>query len=298
MFYHPVNASNEAIVILKSANSKPHDEAILKIRSSLIKERIVVFNLNGDAKNIIQVMKKVSLISPKTIIGVGNKAILALKSAPEITTPTVFCLITNLDGALSRPNSWIVPLQTHPKNNSEYLNPFFSGKRIGIPFNSNRSQAIINDLVAFYKDNQIDLYPFSVERSEEMGPMLRLTKGKYDALWIIPDNSIINGLTLQFLYQYSKKENIPIIGFSDEMTQQGAILSLTGNYGDMGSLAAFTAQEIIAGNNPKKIQYPKNTIPYFNSRVAKFLNIPSPNPQENISTAFIYFPLNKKLRRP
>jgi len=298
VFYSPVKASSNPIVILKSADSKPYDEAVNSIRNSLSDERVIVFTLNYSAKNIVETMDKVSLISPKTIIGVGNSAILALKSAPDITVPAVFCLVTNLDGALSRPNSWVVPLQTHPEKFFEYLNPYFSGRRIGIPFNPNRSQVIINDLVAFYKDKQIDLYPFPVKSPEEMSPMLKLAKVNYDALWIIPDNSIIDSLTLHYIYEYSQKENLPLLGFSGEMTQKGAMISLSGNYNDMGNLAALTAKQIMAGDHPNKIQYPKYIVPSFNSRVARSLNIPTPKPQGKISTRFTIFPLNTRLRYP
>lgn len=286
-------AADTPIVILTGANIEPYQAAAEGAKKALQGERFVVVSVDAEIEKIQHVMEKVSLLSPKAIIAIGSEAALAERIG-SIDSPVVFCLVVDHDEWLKRPRSWAVSLHLSPEDSFHRIRQALPNKRIAIPYNPERTASFVKDLTGYFTKNNVELIPIVVRKPVELGPALIQARSKYDALWIIPDPSFIDPLSVTYIIEYSMVERIPIIGFSEAITQNGAILSVAGNYEDMGKQAAELALKVLSGQNPRRIAFPRKVQTYLNLRVAKLLDL-------NITDTLIaqadqLYPIDHKLR--
>src|SRR5262249_40015949 len=77
-----------------------------------------------------------------------------------------------------------------------------------------------------------------------------------DALWIVPDETILSNAVVQQMLLYSYRRRIPLLGLSDRHAQMGALFSLSFASGeDIGRQAGELAQAILTGRAPSDVPY-------------------------------------------
>jgi len=72
-------------------------------------------------------------------------------------------------------------------------------------------------------------------------------KGKADALWLLPDTTVVNPATIDLLLLSTLENKIPVLTFSDKYVEKGALLSLEVDAEDAGRQAGEMANRILAG---------------------------------------------------
>ena len=107
---------------------------------------------------------------------------------------------------------------------------------------------------------------------------LRTLLSDVEALWLIPDSTVLTNESIRFILESALARQIPVIGFSPEFTRLGALLSLSVNYGQVGRETGLLAKRILDGEqrqplNPVPIERFKITV---NLKTAKFLGINFP----------------------
>lgn len=291
----PAHSSENPIVILVGPEVEAYRSAAEGAKKALQDLRTIVLPVNADLEHLKHVMEKVSLMSPKAIIAIGSEAALAVKTTP-VGPPVVFCLVVDHQGWLERPRSWAVSIHLSPEDSFDRIRLALPKKRIGIPYNPERTGRFLKELIYFSRKAKIELVPIIVQKPSELGPALTKARADYDALWILPDPSFIDTLSAKYVIEYSIHERIPIIGYSEGFTKNGAVLSLAGNYEDMGRQAAELAIRVGSGSDPAHIEYPRRIKTYINLRVARILNLDIA--QTLIAQADRIYPINPSLRIP
>jgi putative ABC transport system substrate-binding protein len=119
---------------------------------------------------------------------------------------------------------------------------------------------------------------FPVESEKEVPPQLRAMLEEVEALWLIPDSTVLTNESVQFILDSALARQVPVIGFSPEFTRMGALLSMSVNYGDVGRETGLLVKRILDGErllplNPLPIERLKITV---NLKTAKFLGITFP----------------------
>lgn len=265
--------SEGPIVILVGADIAPYQNAAKGAREGLSGHNIVTYILDSSPDRMFYTMEKVSLVSPKAVVAIGNQAVLAIKANP-INAPVVFCLVVDHANGLGIPQSWGISMHPLPREAYERIHQVFPMSRIGILYNPERTGDLVQELVSYFKNTPIQLVPMIVRKPAEITPTLRKMRSQFDALWLLPDGSFIDSLSVQAIIEYSIDEYLPILGFSEALTKNGAVLSVAGDYEDMGRQAAETAKRVISGERPARIQPPSRLTTFINIRVARILNIP------------------------
>ena len=81
-----------------------------------------------------------------------------------------------------------------------------------------------------------------------------------DALWLVPDETVLSQAVVQQMLLLSYRWKIPLLGLSDRHAQMGALFALSFASGeDIGRQAGELAQAILAGR-------PVTDVPYTNAR--------------------------------
>jgi putative ABC transport system substrate-binding protein len=69
-----------------------------------------------------------------------------------------------------------------------------------------------------------------------------------DALWIVPDETVLSQAVVQEMLLFSYRRKIPLLGVSDRHAQMGALFALSFASGeDIGRQAGELAQAILGG---------------------------------------------------
>ncbi len=281
------------VVILLSSDEGPFRQSAGGAIDALGKSKARIIVLDKDPENIFHSMKKVSLISPPVVIAIGNQAALALQTYP-IEAPIVFSLIVDHRKALTIPNSYAISMHLSPEDAYSNILQILPGSRIGVPYNPERTGFLIDDLAQFFKNKKTKMVPIPINLPSEMGPALKAMRSEFDAIWILPDPSIIHPLSLEYLMEYSIRERIPVLGYSKAFTKAGAIFSISSSYEDMGRQAALLSKKILNGDKAEKLYYPERIHRFINIRVAKLLNITIPN--QLFASIDQVYPIEPRLR--
>ncbi|HEX9757493.1 MAG TPA: ABC transporter substrate binding protein [Nitrospiria bacterium] len=274
LFVFPLNVSpvTRPIVILKSSDIDAYQKATRGVMDALKNHPALVYNLNGDLNRIPHVMEKIDVVPPKAIIAIGSLSVLALKTV-AIDAPVVFCMVVNPTEALQNPKSYAISMHLPVDEAYHRIKQVFPDGRIGIPYNPDRTGDLIQNALSYFKDTSIELLPFVVRSPSDLGPNVTRLRSKMDALWLFPDSSFLDGVTVKFLLKYSFSENLPLIAYSEGFSKSGALLSLVGNYEEMGRKAAHVALRVVAGDYLPKVQHSTKLQTYINLQVAKRMDI-------------------------
>jgi putative ABC transport system substrate-binding protein len=117
-----------------------------------------------------------------------------------------------------------------------------------------------------------------VESEKELPQQLRALLGNVEALWLMPDSTVLTNESVRFILESALARQIPVIGFSPEFTRLGALLSMSVNYGDVGRETGLLVTRILDEErllplNPVPIERLKITV---NLKTARFLGMTFP----------------------
>jgi putative ABC transport system substrate-binding protein len=266
-------AGERPFVIIKSSDIDAYREAESGARDRLRGHPVIRYALDGDPDSIPDVAEQVSLLSPRGVVAIGSLAAAALKAHP-VEAPVVFCLVIDHNPALkSVRHSWAISMHVPADEAYARIRHIVPEHRIGIPYDPDRSGWLVRDLASFFANTSMTLVPFVVRSSRDLGPALLAVRDRIDALWIVPDTSFLDAVSIKYLLRYSATEGLPLIGYSDGFTRSGAILSLAGDHRDMGRQAAELAERIAAGDAPARVQPPQRVRTLINLQVAARLGV-------------------------
>lgn len=264
--------ADRPIVILTSAPIDAYQQAEAGALAGLRPHRTVTYALGGDPNRIPYVLSQLSLLSPQVVIAIGSLAALALTTHP-VDAPVVLCLVVDHPQALRLPRSWAVSMHVPADEAYDKLRHVLPRRRIGIPYDPGRTGWLVRELTAFFQHTPIGLVPLVVRSPAELGPALVAARSEIDALWIVPDMSFLDAVSIKYLLKYSAAEGLPLIGYSGGFTRSGALFSLAADDQDMGRQAADLAKRVASGEEPPRVHPPRHILTFFNLRVAERLHI-------------------------
>jgi putative ABC transport system substrate-binding protein len=128
------------------------------------------------------------------------------------------------------------------------------------------------------------LHGFPVNSEKEVPQQLRALLATVDALWLMPDSTVLTEESIRFILESALAQHVPVIGFSPEFTRLGALLSLSVNYGEVGRETGTLAKRILDGERlmpikPMPVERLKITV---NLKTARFLGITIPKELNSI----------------
>ena len=149
--------------------------------------------------------------------------------------------------------------------------------RIGVLFDPEKTQGLRDQLQQEAKNQDITIVSEEVHGEQEVSKGLKSLEKKIDALWLLPDSTVLTEDTLDFLISTTLESNIPVVAFSAGLVQSGAVVGAYMNYADIGRQAARLSQELI-GETPSPILGtiipPDRVAQSINKKSGMFLGFP------------------------
>jgi len=182
---------------------------------------------------------------------VGLKAALAAK-LEILDIPVIMCLVLDPEKyGLPASNmvglSLNIPFEKHLKP-LQTLAPRTS--RIGVLFDPQKTKGLHDQLQRDAKALGITIVSEEVHGEQEVSKAFKAFESTIDALWLLPDSTVLTENTLDFLMSATLEANIPVVAFSAGLVQSGAVVGVYMNYADIGRQAASLSTRLLSETPP------------------------------------------------
>jgi putative tryptophan/tyrosine transport system substrate-binding protein len=242
------------IAIVVSQKIKPYLDAVEGVEEVLSDQRDTgweVFILGSDvAADHDYLVGKIRDRRVSVLLAVGPEAMAFVwRSFPGETPHKLYAMVMKpgrlLPGAESLCGIPLdIPASRHLLEFSHYA-PFI--KRIGILYDPDNNAGFASEADEAASQYGVRIVHLKIHSRRDILPVFRERRFQIDALWMIPDATVISESIVSFLIKESIATNIAVLGYNRFFSKSGAALSLVRDYRAIGRHAAAMALASIAG---------------------------------------------------
>jgi len=265
------------VAVVVSEPIKPYLDAVSSFQEAMKKKggEVSVFVIEGDGSEAPDRLKR-ELASGTYRVGVsvGPQATEFLW-AEEVPGEfhRIFGMVLNPEEIIGHgcgvPMNIPVPQQAHAIQD---LLP--SLNRIGILYDPRYNARFVQEATAACAKTQIKIVPITVRARDEIRGVLERTWDGIDALWLIPDFTVISESVVRYVIKEGLANKKPVIGYNRFFFHSGAAMSFILDYGRIGEKIAFLCMEVQEGR--ECISPPPPFEVWLNSRALEILDIKAP----------------------
>ena len=276
----PVEAAAVEIAILKSSDLKAYNEAVDGFKAAAPGAAIYTeYDLRGDLERGKQLARRIRASDSSLVVAVGLKAALATK-LEIVDIPILYMMILDpMKYHLAAANMTGVLLEIPMDRQFKVLRAFLpSLRRIATLYDPGKTAAKLKEAEPRAAVHEFLLRGFPVEDEKAVPQQLRALLSESEALWLIPDSTVLTDESIRFILESALAKQVPVLGFSSELTRLGALLSMSIDYSEVGRESGLLARRILNGEHPLRlkpvsVQRIKITV---NQKTARYLGIPIP----------------------
>lgn len=239
----------ESIALIKSYDFAPYDAAISGFMNACSND-ITEYNLDGEADGNARLVQEIKTGKPDLIVAIGVLAAqFARQELAEFAVLYVMVPKLQTEG-LTGDNiggiSLDIPIE-------QQLNVYRSMVKdlnaIGVIFDPQRSGHFIEEARKAAELQDLVLLTREVTSRKQVPAALRelLREEQIDALWMIPDETVVTPESFKFLLISSIENDLPFLAASDIFVKVGALASLTPDYTDLGRQSCELANALTTG---------------------------------------------------
>lgn len=277
-------ASATDIIILKSSDIAAYNQAINGFKAAIPHGiNLSEYDLQGDLEKGRKLARKIRASDPALVFAVGLKAAKAAQ-LEIVDIPVVYAMV--LDPAkygLNTQNMTGILLEVPVERQLAMVRTLLPQLRhIGTLYDPAKTTALIDEAKRLLKPSGTELVPAQVSSERDVPGGLRALLPSIEALWLVPDSTVLTDESLRFILNTALEERVPVIGFSREFARSGALLCLSVNYGDIGRQAGQLSRKLLDGQLtlPMKPWHPDRIDTSLNLKTARFLGIDIPRDLE------------------
>ena len=268
------------IAILRSSDIPAYHEAVAGLKATgPIGAIYTEYDVQGDLELGKKLARKLRASNSSLVVAVGLKAALAAK-VEILDIPIVYMMIQDpLKHQLTAANMTGTLLSVPVDRQLKFMRAFLPTiHRLGVLYDQAKSSSSVKDAMQQATLSGFQLKVLPVESEKDVPQQLRTLLTDVEALWLLPDSTVLTNESLRFILDSALAHQIPVIGFSPEFTRLGALLSISVNYGQVGRETGLLAtrildRELLLPLNPVPIERLKVTV---NLKTAKFLGMTFP----------------------
>lgn len=274
----PATAAGVEIALLKSSDLKAYNDAIEGFKATAPGGTTYTeYDLQGDFERGRQLARKIRASDSSLVVAVGLKAALAAK-LEIVDTPILYMMILDpFKHQLTTANMTGVLLEIPTDRQFKIARAFLPTlRRIGMLYDPDKTATKLKEAEPRAAIHNFQLQGFPVGNEKEVPQQLRALLSESDALWLVPDSTVLTDESIRFILELALTKQIPVIGFSSELTRLGALLSVSIDYRDIGRETGLLAKKLLDGDKilplkPLPVQRIKIAV---NLKTARYLGIP------------------------
>jgi ABC-type uncharacterized transport system substrate-binding protein len=251
VFSLPLPSHGGDIAVFTGENPlKVHKEVLRGFRSVC---KAPARDFEVSEKDVPELRKKIAALAPKLILAVGSDALSA--SLKMENTPVVFTLVLREDDSpqFHKPGTG-VDLLVSPELQMETIHEALPGvKRIGVIYNPAETGSFFMEAEKAASALGLSLVGRRAKTAADAISGIKSLEGRIDALWLIPDLSVLDYETVKYAMFFSFQRRVPVIAPSDDFVKNGALLGIGVDAFDIGVQAGQIANDIFSGRSAMDI---------------------------------------------
>jgi len=284
VFPVPATAAGHEIAILRSSDLQAYTEALKGFKTAApTSATYSEFDMRGELAQGTRLAKKIREAHFSLVVAVGLKASLIAKRE-IVDRPVLYMMVPDpLKHGLTADNMTGVLLEVPPNRQLKLLRTFLPHlKHVGMLYDVHTTRSKFQEASPQAAGLGFHVWGFPVETEKEVPQQLRALLSESEALWLIPDPTVLTNDSTQFILESALSKQIPVIGFSPELTRMGALFSMSIGYRDVGQETGRLAKRILSGEQ----SLPLEPIPVeqvtltVNMKTARYLGIRIPRELE------------------
>ncbi|MCP5004418.1 MAG: hypothetical protein GY941_10860, partial [Planctomycetes bacterium] len=187
--------SGDTAIIIKSQDLSAYNSVVNGFKSECLNSNITilsVYNMNGKMKTGRKMVRKIKKENPDIVLTIGVLATTIAKEEID-DIPILFCMVINHERYhLVKQNitgiSNEIAIESQVTGYQTLVEPL---KNVGVIFDPSNTGNIIENAERQMKGLGIQLVKSEIKSSRMVGKALKDLIGKIDALWILPDRTVV-----------------------------------------------------------------------------------------------------------
>ena len=247
------------IVAVKSADVDVYNDALEGFKSVAGHSTVSEYDMGGDLQSGKKFLARLkSGPKPDLIFAIGVWALQAV--VEEIRDiPVVFAMVLNPSTVIGQEArnitgaSMNVPIEQQIALLKK-VSP--QAPRIGVIYDPSKTGFLVRQAERIANPQAVRLVTKSIASSKDAIAALDAMQGEIDALWILPDLTVLAPESVQYMLLFSFRNKIPLLGLSENQARMGALLGLSFESGrDIGIQAGELANEVLSGRSAQEIPF-------------------------------------------
>ena len=190
------------------------------------------------------------------IVAVGRKALAAVLAIAH-DKPVVFSMVLGVTRADVSNNVTGVPLESDPADVLARIHQVLPhAKTLGVVYDPNEVGLLVDRARVAAQKVGISLVETAVSGGAQARDACEALAPKVDALWIPPEPRLYSHDLFRFLLTVASERKVPLFGFLESSTRDGALGSVSPDFAGNGDRAGQLAEEIAALPENKRIPVP------------------------------------------
>lgn len=248
------------VAVIMSADVGAYQEALRGFEDTLTQPIVAKYDMQGDFERGRSILAEIrSQVKPDLILAMGVWA-LQLVARERIDIPVVFAMVLNPEAVLGGdPGNITGASMNVPADEAirvlEQLGP--QVRRIGVVYNPATTGHLIERATASAQSRGLTLVAHAIRSPKAaIAAIKALQEQGVDALWIVPDDTVLDPKVLEYALLTSYRAKIPLLGLSERQAEMGALLSVAfGSSDDIGRQAGELANAILSGATVRQLPY-------------------------------------------
>ena len=244
----PISA--QSIAVIKSREQEAYNQVLdsfLKHSANISADQLVEYNLNGEEKKWDDVSKEIG-ITPTLILALGPLAAQMANDA-ALNIPVIFCMVSNPTRyGLAGENLAGISMDVSGETQfALYKTVVPNLKTIGVIYDPEKSETLITEATQAAESLGLELIKVPVSSSKKVPKALRSMLGKIDALWMVPDDTVLTTQSFRFFLVTSFEKKLPFLAISDIFVKVGALATIAPDPNEMGQQLGQLVTKIQSG---------------------------------------------------
>jgi len=237
----------QGIVVLKSHDLEPFNQALAGFVAAC-PMHITAYDLHGTKKEESSIIQRLTAVKPRLIVAIGPLAAQVARERLQ-DIPTIFVMVSNppkhgLQGANLAGVSLDIPVKIQL---AIYKSLVPTLKTLGVIYDPEKTGSMVMEARGLVDTLGFQLLAVPVSTYKAVPAALRSLLGKIDALWMVPDETVVTPESFKFLLLTAFANNLPFVTVSDIFVEAGALASLSPDYTDVGRQGCQLATDIASG---------------------------------------------------
>ena len=256
---HGAEVRAPKVAVIVSWDIRPYLEAVegmSGVLSESASARVQVFSLEkfkGKSRDVL--VQTLSGGKFDLFVAVGPEAVrFASEEAALDKTPWLFSMVLNPPKVSGRAEAACgVPLDIPAKRQLEMVAQGLTRiKRLGLLYDPRYNSEFFLKASAEAPSLDMKIVPLKVSSKKDIPIVLKQHWDDIDALWLIPDQTVISESIVQYIIKDALFKKTPVIGYNRFFYESGAAMAFVFDYEELGRQTGRLAANVLTGKACEK----------------------------------------------